>query len=375
MTLPQFLSPGFDTTRFTEALKVSGCDSILLTSPENVYYSTGYPSIASAGNPILYALRNVLPFYVWIDKSGKTTLLCWIGAAMGVEFGATQLIPFPDAIQARIALVNLLEQYQEQVDRIGIEANCPADIYKLLTNIYGEERIVFADNVLNKLRLVKSSQEIDYLRKSTSIVEQTVSEIIDMVHIGISRPELIHQSKYRMLKNGATGIGHITINFGASNPEVEIDETLEQNRLVVLDLGALYHGYASDNRRLLYTGPVPEGIRSLHHIMCEIVDSVASFIEPGKTFGEAYEYAINLYAKQNLQPFIPNIGHTIGLNTEEEWLFKDSRTIFEPGMVLNLEMYSLYQTGELIGDEETYLINEKGAQQLTVLPRTILSID
>jgi len=375
MTTPKFPSPGFDTTRFTEELEITGCDGVLLTSPENVYYSTGYPSITSAGNPILYALRNVLPFYVWIDKSGNTTLLCWVGAAMNVEFGATSLIPFPDAIQARIALVDLLQQNQGRVRRIGIETSCPADIYKLLTGMYREENIVFADKVLNKMRLVKSPKEIDYLRQSTVIVEKTVSEIIDIVRIGISRPELIRQSKYRMLKNGATGVGHITINFGASNPEVEIDETLEQNRLVVLDLGALYLGYASDNRRLLYSGPVPEGIQTLHHIMCDIVDSVASYIKPGRTFGEAFSYALKLYSKHNLQPFIPNIGHTIGLNTEEEWLYQDSRTIFEPGMVLNLEMYSLYQTGELIGDEETYLINDKGAQQLTVLPRTILSID
>ena len=68
------------------------------------------------------------------------------------------------------------------------------------------------------------------------------------------------------------------------------------------------------------------------------------------------------------------MGHTIGLNTEEDWIYKDSPIVFEPGMVLNLEMYSLYETGELIGDEETYIIDEDGAQQITVLPRAIKTI-
>ena len=375
MTIPKFPSPGFEPTRFTQYIEQSGCNAILLTSPENVYYATGYPSITSAGNPILFALRNVLPFYVWIDQHGKTTLLCWIGAAMGVEFGADQLISFPDAVQANQALMDLLLENKSKVSNIGVENSCPADIYQLVLNIYGEQNVTLSDEVMHQMRLVKSPREIDFLKKSTTIVEQTVSELIDMLKVGISRPELIRQSKYRMLKNGATGVGHVTINFGSSNPEVEIDEKLESDRLVVLDLGALYQGYASDNRRLLYSGSIPEGILTLHEKMCSIVDDVAASIRPGKTFAEAFDLSIRLYKRHNLEPFIPNVGHTIGLNTEEEWIYKDNTTVFEPGMVLNLEMYSLYETGELIGDEETYVIDERGAQQITVLPRAIKSID
>jgi Xaa-Pro dipeptidase len=374
MTIPKFPSPGFDPQRFSNYLEQSGCDAMLLTSPENVYYATGYPSITSAGNPILYALRNVLPFYVWVDKQGNTTLLCWGGAAAGVEFGATHLIPFPDAVQAHQALEQLLQENKTLIDTVGIESSCPADVYRMVAGIYGDEKVSLADDVIRRMRLVKSLQEIEYLKKSTAIVEQTVSELMELISVGISRPELIRQSKYRMLKNGATGVGHITINFGSSNPEVEIDEKLEANRLVVLDLGALYLGYASDNRRLLYSGQVPDGIRKLHETMCGIVDDVAAFIQPGKTFAEAFDLSIQLYKQNSLEPFIPNVGHTIGLNTEEEWIYKDSPTIFEPGMVLNLEMYSLYETGELIGDEETYLVDEHGAQQFTVLPRAIKPI-
>ena len=370
----QFLSPGFSLQRFTSLMQKFQLDGILLTSPENVYYASGFPSIHSAGNPILYALRNVLPYYAYLDREGNATLLCWGGAAAGVRFSARQVITFPDAATARQKLGELLAQQAKQIGRIGLETTCPLETYRMVENAFDAGRIALCDELIGEMRLIKSANEIGYMKRSTAIVEQTVAELMGLLHIGISRPELIHQAKARMLKNGATGIGHVTISFGSSNPEVEIDEQLQPNKLVVLDLGALYLGYASDNRRLLYSGKIPAGMLALHATMCEIVDEVAERMKPGTSFDELYQLAIQLYQKHKLDPFIPNVGHSIGLNTEEAWIYKDSPVLVQPGMVINLELYSLYETGELIGDEETYYIDEIGAQQMTSLPRPIKEI-
>ena len=375
MPTVRFPSPGFDPQRFIPLMQQRRIDAILITSPENVYYTTGYPAIPSAGNPILYALKNVLPFYVYLDDQGQATLFCWGGAASGVDFDADQVITFPDATTAANKLVEFLQQQAAQSHTLGIEASCPYEAYRLAVEAFSSQRIALADEILQELRLIKSPLEIVFLKKSTAIVEQTVSELIEEIHLGMSRSDLIYEAKYRMLKNGATGIGHVTISFGDSNPEVEIDERLQKNKLVVLDLGALYRGYTSDNRRLLYSGKIPEGMLALHDTMGAIVDEVAENLEPGRTFNELYTLAIQLYAKNNLNPFIPNVGHTIGLNTEEAWLYKDNPIVVQPGMVINLELYSLYQTGELIGDEETYWVGPSGAKRLTTLPRAIKPIE
>ena len=292
-----------------------------------------------------------------------------------MDFDADQVITFPDATTAANKLVEFLQQQAAQSHTLGIEASCPYEAYRLAVEAFSSQRIALADEILQELRLIKSPLEIEFLKKSTAIVEQTVSELIEEIHLGMSRSDLIYEAKYRMLKNGATGIGHVTISFGDSNPEVEIDERLQKNKLVVLDLGALYRGYASDNRRLLYSGKIPEGMLALHDTMGAIVDEVAENLEPGRTFNELYTLAIQLYAKNNLNPFIPNVGHTIGLNTEEAWLYKDNPIVVQPGMVINLELYSLYQTGELIGDEETYWVSPSGANRLTTLPRAIKPIE
>lgn len=370
----KFPSPGFDRARFSQAMLAANLDAFLITSPENVYYVTGYPAIPSAGNPILFTLRNVLPFFVFIDSVGGVTLFCWGGAASGIDYDANSVVTFPSMDEALLTIENFLRKQKGNTQKIGIESSCPYFLFRIAEEIFTAHNTIVADEILRSVRLIKSPTEIGYMEISTKIVEETVSELMGLVKVGIRRPFLIHESKTRMITLGATGIGHVTISFGSSNPEVEIDEVLEPGRLVVLDLGAQYLGYASDNRRLLYTGKVPSGMLDLHERMCGIVDEIASRFIPGVSFTEMYQLAIDLYKANKLEPFIPNVGHTIGLNTEEDWIYKDNPVVIQPGMVVNLELYSLYETGELIGDEETYVVEEHGVRQITTLPRAIRKV-
>ena len=70
-----------------------------------------------------------------------------------------------------------------------------------------------------------------------------------------------------------------------------------------------------------------------------------------------------------------HVGHNIGLETEEEWLDNDGSRSVEAGMVINIELYSKAPTGDMIGDEETYVIGPDGPERISVLPREIHVVD
>ncbi len=372
---PSFLPLGFNKQRLVTLMHDQGIDALLLTSPEHVFYTTGFPGLFSSGNPILYGLRNVLPFFAFITHTGTVTLMCWGGAVSGVKYGADEVLTYADISGAQSTLKRSVQTYLQSGMRLGIESSTPYAVLRLLDGIISPKQITLADDLMMQLRAIKSSAEVSLLEKSINVVEQTVSELMDTVHLGMRRPALMQAARTGMLKHGASGISHITISFGASNPEVEIDEELQRGKLVTLDLGAIVEGYYSDNRRLMYTSEVPAGITALHETMCDILNETASSLMPGVTFGAVYQKAMQFYDRHKLNPFIPNIGHTIGMQVEEMWIYeKNSEVIFQPGMVLNLEMYALHETGELIGDEETYTITENGYRQLTHLPTTIRRI-
>jgi Xaa-Pro aminopeptidase len=368
---------GFKKQKAAALMRQHDLSGILLTSPENVFYTTGYTALPSSGNPILYTLRNRLPFFSYVDGDGQTTLLCWGFSAQGVDFGADALVGFNDYAGALEAVRTLLRQQLAGGGRLGVESTCPYYVLQLIEETMPSRAALFvADGLLARLRLIKSAEEIALLRKSTEIIEQTVGELYGILHRGMSRLDLTREAKYRMIRNGATGISHITFSFAQANPEVAIGETLDEGRLATLDLGGIYDGYCSDNRRYAYAGQIPQSLLDRYRAMVEIVDMVGAALVPGTTYAWLFRLAQDLYARHGISALarFNHVGHNIGLETEEQWLDDDPQSSVEEGMVINIELYSMAETGEQIGDEETYIIGPAGPERISVLPREIRSV-
>ncbi len=375
MTPVKFQSLGFDKSGLMRLMKERGIDAVLFSTPENVFYTTGYPCIPGAGNPILYALKNQLPFFSFIEADGRVTLFAWIGAVLGgVEYAVDHVEMYIDRTGSIESLKNFLAARDLGGKTIGIESDCPYFATRLIQSGAGLKDPVVIDDIIQSLRLIKSAEEIEMMRKSTAVAEATISQLIEIIRPGISRPELIGEAKHRMIKNGATGIGHVTISFGTSNPEVSVEESLGKNRLVALDLGASYYGYLSDIRRHVYTGVVPARLAKLHSIMCDIVTEIGKSLVPGVTAKELHDRVLELYKKNDLPPFIINVGHSIGLQTEEVWVYGTTDLTLRPGMVINIELYTNYEEGVEIGDEETFLITDRETVRLNTRAADIISV-
>jgi Xaa-Pro dipeptidase len=369
----QFLPIGFDKKRLVPAMAQRGLRALLLTSPEDVFYTSGYTALPSSGNPILYSLRNRLPSFSFIDGEGKVSLLCWGFSAQGVEFGADEIVGFNSLAGALECLKSVLERDRASEGRIGITSSCPYLVLHIIEACSLRDKIAVIDELMEEQRLIKSTQEIARLRRSTEIMEATCCELFDLLRVGMGRSELTREAKSRLIKNGATGISHITLSFTQANPEIDIDERLEKGKLVTIDIGGIYHGYASDTRRYAYTGSVPQPLRRRYDEMVEIVDAVGADLIPGKSFKELFELAVGQYTRRGIKLLarFNHIGHNIGLETEERWLDESASHTVESGMVINVELYSTADTGEQIGDEETFVIGESEPVRISQLPREI----
>jgi Xaa-Pro aminopeptidase len=370
----RFHPVGLDKGKLRTLMQQREFDGMLLTSPENVFYTTGYTALPSSGNPILYTLRSRLPFFSYVDGDGQVTLLCWGFSAEGVDFGADQLVGFNNYAGALDAVRTLLSEKLAAGSRLGIESTCPYYVLTLIDEaVPSHQPLVVADALLAQLRLIKSAEEIALVRKSTEIIEQTVAELYGVLHRGMSRLDLTQEAKYRMIRNGATGISHITFSFAQANPEVAIGERLDVGRLATLDLGGIYNGYCSDNRRYAYAGTIPDSLLERYRVMVEIVDRVGEALVPGTAYADVFRLTLDLYTQHGINPLgrFTHVGHNIGLETEEQWLDDDTETTVEEGMVINIELYSTAQTGEQIGNEETYIVGTHGPERISALPREI----
>ena len=114
--LNRFEPVGFDPAKAVAAMKARKLSAVLLTSPENVFYTTGYTTLPSAGNPILYMLRNRLPYFSVLTSDGRVRLLCWAFSTWQMEFGADEVIGFNNLQEGIEALQKVLARHRHAGD-------------------------------------------------------------------------------------------------------------------------------------------------------------------------------------------------------------------------------------------------------------------
>ncbi len=372
MSEVSFKTIGLDRARLLAKMQERGLDGIFFSSPENVFYTTGYPCLPGSGNPIIYALRNQLPYFSFAGSDGHLILLAWAQASMGIAYSVDDVrtwFTYPMAVDELTAFVQ--ETFKPGC-ALGVDSTFPFFLTQIIQEYVKPVKLVVVDDLIRTLQMVKTEAEIERIRRSTAIIDKTVLELADSLHPGMTRLELIQEAKTRLHRNGAHGVDHITVAFGSANPEIALDEPIEPNQIVTLDLGAVYDGYVSDNRRLVYTGPVPAALTELHKKLCWVVAGMGQALQPGKTFGELHAYAFELYAKVGVDPMFLHVGHSIGLHVDEHWMLPDDPTVIEKGMVLNIELYSFSDEAVMIGDEETFVVTGGAPEKLSSLPVDII---
>ena len=376
----ELTTQGFDKGRLAGLMEGSGLDLAVVTSPENVFYLTGYPTLPTSGNPILYSLKNILPFAVVIERDGTRHLVCWGFSLQDVDIDVEDVVRFnspQEAVEMVDQVVAGLVAKVGDGARVGVESVTPHSLARRLARLVASGEITeVMDGVMLELRRKKTEAEVDLLRRSVQVAEGAIERVFASLEVGLSRLDAIRIAKSSVLELGGDGVGHVTMSFGHANPEIAIDERLREGDLVVVDVGAKLAGYTSDARRYGFVGEVPKDVLTAHATMVEIVADVASHMLPGTTYAELTKVGVDGFDSAGLSTLgrFNHVGHGIGLETEEEWITDDPTRSIEAGMVVAIELYTMAAPYGMIGDEETYAIGQSGPELLSVLDTYVRQI-
>jgi Xaa-Pro aminopeptidase len=258
--------------------------------------------------------------------------------------------------------------------RIGVESLMSISVADGIRKRVKGAELIESDGIMDSMRMTKSAEEIATLSKSLDIAEKTVDKVQNEMTRETTVFQLITNASRTIYDLGATGLDHMTIAIGHSNPEIPVDIHSKEGDIVVLDVGAIVEGYVSDNRRLAHIGKVDDDLKKLNQKMVEIVVQTGMSAAPGKTFGELCLTAEELHRDRGLPPMFLSAGHTIGIQTEERWITKGSTTRFGEGVVFNIELYSMLRPGTWVGTEDTFVVTSSGVTQLSHLPHDIKEI-
>jgi Xaa-Pro dipeptidase len=350
-------------------------DGMIVTSNDNVFYATGIPVTRGQRNPILFALSNKFPPYAVIDPEGMPVPIVWAGAIGNHELWAKEYATsfLPNGTTEE--LISLLPEKFSKGARIGIEASMPYQLGEIIKSKIDEAELIVANEVLEELRLIKSAEEIAKMRSSLEIAEKAEEKIFEEARSDWSVYKFASRSGQLLFEEGATGVDHTTIAIGKSNPEILEDFIGTSGDVVVLDIGAILDGYVSDTRRLgCIERPGPE-LTELNQTMSNIVvETGKKSLQPGRSFSDICGDVEARYLEHGREPTFLKAGHTIGIQTEEEWILRGSTRSIQENMVINIELYSALKSGISIGTKDTFLVTSAGGEQLSHQPHDIVSI-
>jgi len=136
---------------------------------------------------------------------------------------------------------------------------------------------------------------------------------------------------------------------------------------VVVDMGAMRDGYASDMTRMVFLGTPASKVKRLYCAVLEAQLAAIAAVRAGVTAAHVDRQARNVLRGQNLdRAFVHSTGHGLGLEIHEPpRIGKKEKTRLRAGMVITIEP-GVYLSGYGgIRIEDTVVVTEKGCDVLT----------
>jgi len=235
-------------------------------------------------------------------------------------------------------------------------------------------------NTIDKLRAVKDDYEIDCIKKSQKIADNAFLETLKFIKEGVSENEIKAELEYQMAKQGSEKPSFDTIVlFGehTSLPHGEPGNKKLKNRdIILIDFGATYKGYASDNTRTFFSGEPLDKQKKAYKAVLDAHICARDYIMPEVTGRDADKKARDFLDDSGYKNlFGHSLGHGVGLDIHENVkLSPKSDDILIPNMVFSIEPGVYLKKDFGIRIEDIYVLKDDGVHSLTTLPKEILII-
>ncbi len=341
--------------RLRSELEARRLPVLFVTNPANIFYLTGFRG--SAGVAVFERAEARL----WVDP--RYTLQA-SSEAQGVE-----------VIEARGPLFKAALPWlrKRRPSRAGYEDShltC-AEFRQLEREGHRTLRWEAAGGLVEKLRAVKDSNEIDLIRRAGRLTAAVLEEVIPKARPGVRESDLAAELDYRMRRKGADRAAFETIV--ASGPRGALPHArasakrLASGELVIVDLGAILAGYAADMTRTVYLGEPNGRVRSLYRAVLEAQQQAVNALQTGVRGGDVDAAARRVLKRRGLgRYFTHSTGHGVGLDVHERpRLGRGEKTRLQPGCVVTAEPGIYLEGFGGIRLEDTVLVSPNGPEILT----------
>ena len=399
-----------DRTRAERLLAAEGLDGMVLFRPEAFRYATGLaPGVATmwgragsaialvpadAGAPLAaimsdHAAGSARPIdirthRIWIDgvTVANATSIDQIDAAYRASGNVGARPETFDQDACFRLLADLIAERGLSRAALGVDlVFMPAADFARLKSLLPDVDWRDASEVLRRLRLIKTPNEIERLRRAAACAEAGLENLARTARPGLRATDLsaawLSGARDHAARGGHALSGHWDyISVGADLQNA--GAALGDGDLIKADVGTLVDGYSSDGARTFVWGTPSPLAADIYEALLETFLAGLETLRPGRLFGDVHAAMLATMRRRGFTEYYRgHFGHSLGAAAGiEEWPFLShgNTIVIEPDMVLALEA-PFYANG--IGAlmiEEQFLITKDGAQTMNHMPRELIAL-
>lgn len=384
---PIFQKSEFESryARAWEAMGEAGLDAIVVYNPGNQFWLSGYMGSLSAKRFPEFS-HHVLYPKILLPRGGEPVI---IGFVMPQETYANETyikemrcVTPPLEENRPKAIKDVLKGLKLEKARIGIDLGAFGGMvvteYENLKKEIPHAEIADCTEMLYRLRMVKSTNEVAYLRIAVEIQNNAFRKFVRRIGRGISETELMFTLIQCQAEAGATedGIAMPWTHPGYTFFRAQFpDRLMEPGDFQWIDGGSLYRGYCSDYDIILAFGePTSKQIKAFDD-MQRIYREALEFWKPGRPICEIAEDVRRIVKAHNqVDPLDGGfVGHNLGYEmVERPWFGIGSPPDLKlvENMVIAPEWFINTPFGPMLF-EENFLVTADGLERLTDYPSKI----
>ena len=355
-----------------KSMKEQNLDALLMFRQESMYWLTGYDTFGyvffqtlildQTGNVILLTrapdLRqaqntsNIENIRIWVDKDG--------------------INPTDD-------LKKILNELNLKNKNIGIEYEAYGmtgrNALRLNKSLDNYCRVEDQSELITKLRVIKSDEELVYVRKAAELADRALDEAWKYTKAGASEAKILAEMQKAVLEGGGDYPANEYI-IGSGDNALLCRYQSEKRNLsptdqLSLEWAGTFKHYHSAMFRTIPIGKADSKHIKMHEACVEALNNCVKTLKPGNTAGEVFDAHAKTFDDLGFNKARMNAcGYSLGSTFAPNWmdwpmLYTGNPYIITPGNVFFLHMILMDSTANLAMNlGETYLITENGNERL-----------
>ena len=266
--------------------------------------------------------------------------------------------------------------------RLGVDHRIPHTTLLSLRETWNRHTLEPADGI-ELLRWIKSEAEIELLRDSQAINERIFRRVLERIRPGMTERAAQGVMLAEMAADEAVDGPSFTPIVAAAGNAWEIhhqpdDTVLRQGDMVILDLGVMHAGYASDMTRTVCLGTATDAMREIHALVGRAQQAAFETIRHGVS-----AYAADAAARGVIEAaghgsaFTHGLGHGIGLETHDAGLRMSPTardTDLRSGMAVTVEPGVYLEDRFGVRTEDVVIAGDDGIDNLTTFSRELIEL-